>query len=357
MIRNYFVEFAVSVSMLLFGACSQNANTSRNELFKILNAEKTGITFTNLLHESDSLNIFTYLYYYNGGGVAIGDINNDSLPDIYFSGNETDNKLYLNKGNMHFQDITEEAGVRCHGAWSTGVSMVDVNGDGLLDIYVCEVKRWSGAGSSNQLYINNGNLTFTESAHQFGLDFSGWATQAVFFDYDRDGDLDCFLLNHSVKDPEQFKPSNITREAFDAMSGDRLYENRNGYFQDVTRKSGIYSSPVGFGLGVDVGDVNRDGWPDLYVGNDFHENDYLYINNQDGTFREVIAQSTGHTSNFTMGVAIADINNDALPDILSLDMKPEDDLTYKLSGVWENFNIYNFKHSFGYHHQSSRNAL
>ncbi len=343
--------------MLLFAACSNRKETTNRELFQILNAEKTGITFNNQLHETDSLNILSYLYYYNGGGVAIGDINNDSLPDIYFSGNQVDNRLYLNKGGMQFSDITEKAGVACSGAWNTGVSMVDINGDGLLDIYVCQVNNIAGQKGRNKLFINNGDLTFKESAQYYGLGFSGLATQAAFFDFDRDGDLDCYFLNHSVKDLEQFKPAAVTRQTYDPASGDRLLENQQGHYTDVTQKAGIFRSSIGFGLGIDVGDLNRDGWPDIYIGNDFHENDYLYLNNHDGTFREVIAQATGHTSNFTMGVAIADINNDAWPDILSLDMKPEDEKTYKKSGGWESFNIYEFKRSFGYHHQSPRNAL
>jgi len=355
--RHHLVDLGLALSVILFAACSLRTENKSDELFQILNAEKTGITFNNQLHESDSLNILRYLYYYNGGGVAIGDINNDSLPDIYFTGNQVDNRLYLNKGKMQFSDITEKAGVASSGAWNTGVSMVDVNGDGLLDIYVCQVNNIAGQKGINRLYINNGDLTFKESAHSYGLDFSGLATHAAFLDYDRDGDLDCYLLNYSLKDPEQFKSAAVTRQTYDPASGDRLLENQQGHFKDVTQKAGIFRSPVGFGLGIDIGDLNRDGWPDIYIGNDFHENDYLYINNHDGTFREVIAQATGHTSNFTMGVAIADINNDAWPDILSLDMKPEDEKTYKMSGGWESFNIYEFKRSFGYHHQSARNAL
>jgi len=357
MIRYCSVSFLSVLCVCMFDSCTKTMGKKSGKLFEILEARKTGISFTNQLHDTDSLNILSYLYYYNGGGVAIGDINNDSLPDIYFSGNESGNKLYLNKGNMHFSDITGKAGVACNGAWNTGVSMVDVNSDGFMDMYVCQVKNIFGGHGRNQLFINNGDLTFKESAASFGLDFSGFATQAAFLDFDRDGDLDCFLLNHSVKDPEQFRPSEVTRQAFDPVSGDRLLENQQGHFIDITQKAGIYSAPVGFGLGVDIGDVNRDGWPDIYIGNDFHENDYLYLNNQDGTFREVIAKATGHTSNFTMGVAIADINNDALPDILSLDMKPEDELNYKLSGGWESNNIYKFKRSFGYHDQSPRNTL
>ncbi len=347
----------LGLPIILFTGCSNPSQKSSNELFQVLDSEKTGITFNNQLHESDSLNILSYLYYYNGGGVAIGDINNDGLPDIYFSGNEVDNKLYLNMGDMQFSDITEKAGVACSGAWNTGVSMVDINGDGLLDIYVCQVNGVTRRKGANQLFINNGDLTFSESAGSYGLDFTGLATHAAFLDYDRDGDLDCYLLNHSLKDPEQFKPAAITRQIFDAASGDRLMENQQGQYMDVSVEAGVFRSSIGFGLGIDVGDLNRDGWPDIYIGNDFHENDYMYINNHDGTFREVIADATGHTSNFTMGVAIADVNNDARPDILSLDMKPEDEKTYKMSGGWESFNIYKFKRSFGYHHQSPRNAL
>ncbi|MEO5905741.1 MAG: VCBS repeat-containing protein, partial [Saprospiraceae bacterium] len=343
--------------LFVFIACSRQETSSPSETFQILSKDRTGIEFNNQLKESDSLNILQYLYYYNGGGVAIGDINNDDLPDIYFSGNQVNNKLYVNLGNMKFKDVTKKAGVVCSGTWNTGVSMVDINGDGLLDIYVCQVDRMGPKKGSNKLFINNGNLTFTESAAAYGLDFTGLATHAAFLDYDRDGDLDCYLLNHSLKDPEQFKPAAVTRQVSDGVSGDRLLQNQNGIFTDVSSNAGISSSSIGFGLGIDVGDLNRDGWPDIYIGNDFHENDYLYLNNRNGTFREIISTATGHTSNFTMGVAIADINNDARPDILSLDMKPEDEITYKLSGGWESFNMYQFKRSFGYHHQSPRNAL
>jgi hypothetical protein len=347
----------VTCFITIFLACSKHEEKSPDSLFQILDQKKTGITFNNKLHESDSLNILTYLYYYNGGGVAIGDINNDGLPDIYFSGNQVSNKLYLNKGGMKFSDITEKAGVECNSAWNTGVSMVDVNADGLQDIYVCQVDKIAGQKGRNHLFINLGDLTFKESAQEYGLDFSGLSTQAAFFDFDRDGDLDCYLLNHSLKDSEQFRSASITRKIFDPASGDKLLENQQGHFIDVSEKAGIFRSSIGFGLGIAIGDLNRDGWADIYVGNDFHENDYMYLNNQNGTFREVIAQATGHTSNFTMGVAIADINNDAMPDVLSLDMKPGDEKTYKMAGGWETFNIYEFKRSFGYHHQSPRNAL
>ena len=353
----YLIKIELLLSSMMIIACNKQSENTSTELFHILDEEQTGITFTNQLHESDTLNILTYLYYYNGGGVAIGDINNDSLPDLYFSGNEVGNKLYLNHGNMQFTDITKSAGVECSEGWNTGVSMVDINSDGLLDIYVCQVSSPGVRKGRNQLFINNGDLTFTESAHKYGLGFRGLATQAAFLDFDRDGDLDCYLLNHSIKDPEQFKAANITRQTYEPESGDQLLENREGQYTDITEQAGIYRSPIGFGLGIDVGDLNRDGWPDIYIGNDFHENDYLYLNNHDGTFREVISRATGHISNFTMGVTIADINNDAWPDILSLDMKPEDEKTYKMSGGWETFNIYKFKRTFGYHHQSARNAL
>ena len=230
MTRRFQAGGIATLCVVMLFSCSKHVEKKSVDIFRILEAGKTGITFNNQLHDTDSLNILSYLYYYNGGGVAVGDINNDNLPDIYFSGNETGNKLYLNKGNMHFTDITDKAGVACHGAWNTGVSMVDVNGDGLEDIYVCQVKNIFGHHGRNQLFINNGNLTFTESAVRYGLDFSGFATHAAFLDFDRDGDLDCFLLNHSVKDPEQFKPSDITRQVYDPLSGDRLLENLAGHF-------------------------------------------------------------------------------------------------------------------------------
>ncbi len=347
------------LSLILFCiACRKAEQTEKSHTpWNTLSPNKSGIHFSNTLHDSDSLNILTYLYYYNGGGVAVGDINNDGLPDLFFTGNETSNSLYLNEGKLKFKDITKTAGVTTQNAWSTGVTMIDINADGFLDIYVCQVDQITGHAGHNQLYINNGDVTFTESAATYGLDFQGLGTHAAFFDYDRDGDLDCYLLNHSLKDPEQFKPAAITRKIHDDASGDRLLQNTNGFFTDISEEAGIYRSSIGFGLGIDIGDLNRDGWPDIYIGNDFHENDYLYINNQDGTFREVIKDATGHISNFTMGVSIADINNDAWPDIFSLDMKPEDDAVYKRSGGWETFNIYSFKRSFGYHHQSPRNAL
>ncbi|MDQ3015985.1 MAG: VCBS repeat-containing protein [Bacteroidota bacterium] len=352
------ITIIISISFLIIFSCKKKrASDQEQSNWKVLSRESTGINFKNELKDSDSLNILTYLYYYNGGGVAAGDINNDGLPDLFFAGNETSNKLYLNQGKLKFKDITDKAGVDSKDEWSTGVSMVDINGDGWLDIYVCQVDHIVHSPGRNRLFINNKDLTFREAAAEYGLAFKGLGTQAAFFDYDHDGDLDCYLLNHSLKDPEQFKSAKITRLIYEDASGDRLLQNNGGKFTDQTEAAGIFRSTIGFGLGIDVGDVNRDGWPDIYIGNDFHENDYLYLNNQDGTFREVIKDVTGHTSNFTMGVAIADINNDAWPDIFSLDMRPEDETVYKQSGGWETYNIYSFKRSFGYHHQSPRNAL
>ncbi|HJW30774.1 MAG TPA: VCBS repeat-containing protein, partial [Saprospiraceae bacterium] len=322
-----------------------------------LSGTETGITFSNTVNETNWLNILTYFYFYNGGGVAAGDINDDGLPDLYFTANMGSNRLYLNKGNLKFEDITEKSGTGTQNEWSTGVTMVDFNGDGKLDIYVCQVDGVAGLHGQNKLFINHGDLTFSEEAAKYHLDFRGHATQAACFDYDRDGDLDCYLLNHSLKNPHQYVPAQTARQQFDPASGDVLYKNMGSAFTDITDLAHIYHSSIGYGLGIAIEDLNGDHWPDIYVGNDFYENDYLYLNQHDGTFKEVIHEAVGHTSNFTMGVATADINGDNLPDILSLDMKPEDEFNYKSSGGWESLNLYKFKRTFGYAPQSPKNAL
>lgn len=328
-------------------------------IFSLLDAEQTGVTFSNNLTSTPEFNILEYLYFYNGGGVAAGDINNDGLIDLYFSSNQESNRLYLNKGGLKFQDITEEAGVMGSGTWSTGVTMADINADGYLDIYVCQVGNYKLAQGSNQLFINNQDGTFTELASAYGLDFSGFSTHAAFFDYDRDGDLDMYLLNHSVKNPEIFTDASVRSKPDEG--GDRLFQNQaaqgNTGFIDVTEEAGIYSSIVGFGLGVAISDINADGWPDIYVSNDFTENDYLYINNQNGTFSEQLEDRIQHTSRFSMGNEIADLNNDGLGEIITTDMLPSDPEIWKKSVVEDKSEVYKIKLNYGYGHQYVRNTL
>ncbi|MFL5787686.1 MAG: FG-GAP repeat domain-containing protein, partial [Flavisolibacter sp.] len=316
----------VLLLFLLFNSCHK-----KDKLFISLPSSKTHIDFTNNLEKREGLGILYYIYYYNGGGVAVGDINNDGLPDIYFTANSYGhNKLYLNKGNFEFEDVTEKAGVAGTADWCTGATMEDVNGDGLLDIYVCTVANTHGLKGKNELFINNGDGTFTESAAKYGLDFSGFSTQAVFFDYDHDGDLDCYILNQSEHPNQNIKDTGM-RRIFDPYAGDRLYRNDvvNGKrkFTDVSAKAGIYQSNLGYGLGIAVADFNNDGWEDIYIGNDFHENDYYYLNNGDGTFSEKGSEHFRHYSRYSMGNDAADFNNDGQIDIVTADMLPGDEKT------------------------------
>jgi len=357
-INNKAKKLAIIVSSLLmmsglFEGCSHKVK----KRFTLLSQDSTHVYFKNTVTDKPDLNILNYPYFYNGAGVAIGDINNDGLPDIYFTSNMKENKLYLNEGHMHFKDITQKAGVGGgnKGYWTTGVTMADVNGDGLLDIYVCRVNYKDKKGS-NLLYINNGDDTFTEEAQKYGLNFKGLSTQAAFFDYDGDGDLDMYLLCHSVHSRRTYGPETL-RNTPDKKAGDRLYRNDGGHFTDVTKQAGIYSSAIGFGLGIAISDINDDGWPDIYVGNDFQEGDYLYINNGNGTFTEQLKKSIGHTTLSSMGDDIADINNDGRVDILSLDMLPAKESKYRESGGPDPYEVAQIKLKFGYYYQYAHNTL
>src|SRR5215213_2121828 len=342
--------------LLFFVSFPALAQKPQPTLFKSVPSSESGITFSNVLKESPALNIISYEYFYNGGGVGLGDFNNDGLIDIYFSGNLQPGKLYLNKGNFKFEDITSKARVGGKRGWKTGVSIADVNGDGLQDIYLCYSGPLDKEKRTNELYINNGNLTFSEKAGKMGVADSGYSTQAVFFDYDRDNDLDLFVINHNNKNLRNFDAS-FVKKMIDPDAGDRLYRNDNNVFTDVTTSSGIISNPLGYGLGVSVSDLNNDGWPDLYVTNDYVEEDYLYINNHDGTFSEKLKEQLGHISNFSMGCDVADINNDGWTDVFTLDMLPEDNRRQKLLYMPDNYELYNNQVQNGFHHQLMRNML
>ena len=339
---------------LTFSACTSRS-VSPPPLFEELPPSTTGIAFENRLPEDTTFNVLNYLYFYDGGGVAAGDVNGDGLPDLYFTSNLGKNRLYLNKGDYRFEDVTDRAGVPGAGGWTTGVTMADVNGDGRLDLYVSGVSYLTKRGH-NVLYINNGDGTFTDRTTEYGLDFAGYSTQAVFFDYDGDGDLDMYLLNHSTHG-ELPTGEQADRRVRHPRAGDRLYRNDGGHFTDVSEAAGIYGGVEGFGLGVVVSDVNQDGCPDIYVANDFQENDFLYINNCNGTFTESIERLTGHTSRFSMGVDAADFNNDLLPDIISLDMLPDREDILKSSASSESFSLSMQRLRAGYHPQFVHNAL
>jgi len=346
--------FFLAILTLLCGCHSEK----KTPLFKLLQSDETNVHFVNRISDNDKPGILDYLYYYNGGGVAVGDINNDGLPDIFFTANQKGaNKLYLNKGNYRFEDVTSKAAVAGTADWCTGVTMADINNDGWLDIYVCVVAGKLNLHGHNLLYINNHDGTFTESSEKYGLDFSGYSTQAVFFDYNHDGQLDCFLLNQSHHSVESYGDTSLRRN-INSKAGSKLYLNKNGHFIDVTAKSGIYSSALGYGLGVAVADLNNDGWEDIYVGNDFHENDYYYINNGNGTFTESGASHFNHYSRFSMGNDIADFNNDGQLDIVTADMLPADENILKTYGGDESYDQYKLKIlAGGFQYQYSRNCL
>lgn len=341
--------------VLVFACTSEDKPIA---LFEEQLGKETNITFVNTVVQDGDNNVLNYPYFFNGGGVGAGDFNNDGLVDLYFTGNQVSNKLYINKGDFKFEDITDKAGVAVLQGWKTGVTLADVNQDGWLDIYVCRSAMGDSLLRKNQLFINNKDLTFTEQAHQFGLDDSSYSTQAAFFDYDKDGDLDAFILNHSLPQYAGFSKllaqgKNKRGEKF----GSKLLRNDNGHFVNVSDKAGLINNVLSFGLGVAISDLNNDGWPDLYISNDFNEEDYLYINNGDGTFKNIIKEATGHVSLFSMGSETVDINNDGLTDIFTLDMMPEGNERIKLSSGDDNYDKYKMLIDAGFHHQSMRNML
>jgi hypothetical protein len=353
-IRVCYILVNVCMLLLLFTGCDRKSKT----VFTLLDSKATGINFNNISVENEQINILTYEYMYNGGGVAIGDINNDGLKDIYFTSNNQENKLYLNLGNMNFEDITAKAGVGCKEGWKTGVTMVDINGDGFLDIYVCKSADGNPEHRRNILLINNGDLTFTNRAKEYGLDDAGYSTQAAFFDYDNDGDLDMFLLNHSLIEVSNTIGINpMLRNARDPYFSDKLFRNDKGKFTDVSEAAGITGGMANYGLGVVVSDINNDGWQDVYVTNDYAENDHIYINNKNGTFTDSVHTMLDHMSNFSMGIDIADFNNDGLPDICTLDMLPEDNKRQKLLFGPNEYDKFNMFVKTGLQYQYMRNML
>jgi len=338
-----------------------NNEKKETPLFEMLDASKTDIQFENILKPSPDFNMFHYMYYYNGAGVGTGDFNNDGNIDIFFASNEGENQLYLNKRNLHFQNVTKQAAIPQDSAWNTGVSVIDINNDGLLDIYICRLGNFEKFKNKNQLLIcqgiKNGVPFFKDEANKYGLDFSGFSTQAAFFDFDNDGDLDVFLLNHSVHQNGTFAPRKNFLGTYDMVSGDRIFRNNNGKFDDVTKSSKINSSKISYGLGVVISDINLDGYPDIYVGNDFHENDYLYINQKNGTFSEEQEKRMMHTSQYSMGVDAGDLNNDGFPEIISMDMLPKDPYILKRSLGEDDYDTYKYKIGVGYGVQVTRNNL
>lgn len=353
---SHWAGFSLLISVCLWSCTPKNSKTTQ-AIFTALPATETGITFENNLTYTEEFNPYTYRNFYNGGGVALGDINQDGLIDVYLTGNLVDNKLYLNKGNFQFEDITDQAGVACADVWSTGATIADVNGDGLLDIYVCKSGNPAGEHRNNELFINNGDLTFREESMQWGIADKGFSTHAAFFDMDQDGDLDCYLLNNSFRPIGGFDLRKNQRNVRDTLGGNKLYRHDGDHFTDVSEEAGIYGSEIGFGLGVTIGDVNRDGWPDIYVSNDFFERDYLYINKQDGTFDESLEESIREISAASMGADLADINHDGYPEIFVTDMLPEDDARQKTKTTFEDWNKYQANLKNGYYHQFTRNVL
>jgi hypothetical protein len=350
LLKHFFFCF---IFLYAFTGCE---NTE--QLFTQLSPSSTGIKFQNILQETDEFNVLTYGYLYNGGGVAVGDINNDSLPDLYFTGNMVGSRLYLNNGDFKFEEIAKNAGVFAEGNWNTGATMADVNGDGYLDIYVCKSAALNPERRRNQLFINNGDLTFTEMGKKYGVDDSGYSTQAAFFDYDNDGDLDLYILNHSTQEFAGLgKISKHNKNRKNKAYSDKLMKNDNGKFIDVSDEVGLISNVLGFGLGIAISDLNNDGWLDIYISNDYNEQDYLYFNNGDGTFKESLEDYIGHVSLYSMGSDIADINNDGFTDIMTLDMLPEHNYRIKMTSGPDNYEKLSYLSKNGFYHQTMRNML
>ncbi|MGI8582753.1 MAG: CRTAC1 family protein [Chitinophagaceae bacterium] len=365
------IKLSSLISIFIFFSC---AKKNEKPLFELM--QNTGIDFENKIMDGELENSFLFRNFYNGGGVAIGDINNDGLADVFLTSNMGDNKIYLNKGNMKFEDISLKAGLKQDSMWSTGVTLVDINGDGWLDIYVCNSGHMKSGNRKNKLYINNhvspspsgegrGEVSFTESATQYGLAISAYTTQVSFFDYDSDGDLDCFMINNSPMPINTLNNAN-RRDLPDAQwpvadflkgGGDHLYRNDNGHFTDVTKEAGIHGSLISFGLGVSIADLNEDGYPDIYVGNDSYEKDYLYINQKNGTFKDELEQRLQSISMSSMGTDVADLNNDGYPEIFTTDMLPKDDYRLKTLGSFDNVDFYNSKVKSGFYHQFMKNCL
>lgn len=347
---------AVLASVLLTALGCQRSADPAGPLFTLLPPDATGIAFENPIVEDAGFNVLEYEYFYNGGGVAIGDVDQNGWPDVFFTANVGPNRLYLNQGNLRFDDVTEQAGFAHSASWDTGVTMADVNGDGWLDIYVCRSGRVSEERRRNALYINNQDGTFTDQAAAYGVDDPAYSTHATFFDYDRDGDLDLYLLNHPIRRLERFDVALIKQQR-DPLSGDKLYRNDGDTFVDVSEAAGIIGNPLGFGLSATVSDINNDGWLDLYIANDYVEDDYLYINNSDGTFTENIRSWISYTSHSSMGVDIADINNDGRPDIYTLDMLAEDNARQKRLKGPDDYARFQQLRREGYQAQYMRNML
>jgi len=351
------VIFVSLISVFVISCRQQDGPKKGDALFQLLPSSQTGITFNNKVKDDGEFNVFNYRNFYNGAGVAIGDVNNDGKPDIFFTSNQGDCKLYLNKGNWKFEDVTEKAGVKGLKRWHTGVTMVDINGDGWLDIYICNSGGLKDADRANELYINQKDGTFKEEAVQYGLADKGLSTQAIFFDYDHDGDLDCMVINNSYRPIGSFGYNRDLRKTRDPQNGDRLYRNDNGKFVDVSAEAGIYGSEIGFGLGITAGDLDNTGWDDMYVSNDFFEHDYLYKNQHHGKFKENSNAAIGHMSMSSMGSDMADINNDGYLDVFTTDMLPEGDYRLKTTTKFDEFDVYNAKLKGDFHHQFTSNCL